>query len=230
METGRADYNVLVKHSAIQDDEPIFILRAQDPSAGDAVRAWVTLSAMAGVPPATLESALKQADRMEAWPHRKAPGDDHLSEAQRRQLEYEHRRRVWDFGRGDPVRLAAMRDHHPVAPAVLLRQLAAEQHEHARVQAFAAERFTHAANTPEIGAGKSWETQHLQAAKHALERTAYFHTVGCALAIAMDAIDTLARLANQPGESGGTVHPGHIIRPGHEIPAGHQIDEGDGRG
>ena len=66
------------------DDEPVFVLRAHDASAPDAIRAWVDsvefhdyhLRGMTPVPPllrAKLDDAEQCAQAMEAWPNRKYP-------------------------------------------------------------------------------------------------------------------------------------------------------------
>lgn len=127
MDTGRPDLNGVIKAPTIAPDEPVFFLRPKDPCAPDAVRAWAALAAIAGVPPATLEQALIQADRMELWPIKKLPGDDHLEPAERQQLDYQHQRRVWDGPEFSPWRLAELRGHLHDNPAALLRQLATEQ-------------------------------------------------------------------------------------------------------
>jgi hypothetical protein len=55
------------------DDEPIFILRAQDKLAPDLVRAWAIRAEAHGCPPAKLREAYELAEAMERWPTRKYP-------------------------------------------------------------------------------------------------------------------------------------------------------------
>lgn len=55
------------------DDEPVFILRAQDELASRLVRQWAVLAQTKGSPRAKYEEAHALADRMEAWPNRKIP-------------------------------------------------------------------------------------------------------------------------------------------------------------
>ena len=49
-----------------RDDEPIFVLRAQDMFAPELVRKWAEL-AFQGTPALKIEEALACADAMEAW-------------------------------------------------------------------------------------------------------------------------------------------------------------------
>lgn len=54
-------------------DEPIFILRAQDMTAPEAVRFWVHFARLLGMRPEKLAEAEELAKQMEAWPRRKVP-------------------------------------------------------------------------------------------------------------------------------------------------------------
>lgn len=49
------------------DDEPIFVLRAQDKTAPLAVRAWAATAKLVGAGDDKVAEALKTADEMEAW-------------------------------------------------------------------------------------------------------------------------------------------------------------------
>lgn len=49
------------------DDEPIFVLRASDNIAPDAVRAWASSARCRGVNPKKVKGALEVADAMEKW-------------------------------------------------------------------------------------------------------------------------------------------------------------------
>lgn len=55
------------------DDEPIFVLRANDMLAPAVVRAWATLAVGAGAPFEKFKSAQDLAEAMEKWPNRKLP-------------------------------------------------------------------------------------------------------------------------------------------------------------
>lgn len=92
---GRADYEQLVSFRGLEPDEPYFLVRAKDAVAGDAVRAWVVLASAAGAPPALLEQALRQADRLDAWPVKRVADAGHLTEAEQKQLVYCLGRRAW---------------------------------------------------------------------------------------------------------------------------------------
>ena len=53
--------------SRVADDEPLFVLRAQDRCAPKIVRAWASFAFSQGAPVAKVEEARDLADRMEAW-------------------------------------------------------------------------------------------------------------------------------------------------------------------
>lgn len=55
------------------DDEPIFVLRAQDRLAPAVVRMWCEMAELMGVAPEKTREARNLAIRMEAWPTRKYP-------------------------------------------------------------------------------------------------------------------------------------------------------------
>lgn len=55
------------------DDEPIFVLRAQDMLAPESVREWANRALKCGLPHAKYEEALALAAKMEQWPNRKMP-------------------------------------------------------------------------------------------------------------------------------------------------------------
>jgi hypothetical protein len=55
------------------DNEPIFVLRANDELAEQVVRHWAARAAVAGVPGAKVKEALDVADAMRAWPAKKLP-------------------------------------------------------------------------------------------------------------------------------------------------------------
>lgn len=56
-----------------KDDEPIFVLRAQDKLAADTVRHWIQLARDHGTPQATLQEAEECVLAMERWPIKKVP-------------------------------------------------------------------------------------------------------------------------------------------------------------
>jgi hypothetical protein len=66
------------KHNSVSlekanDNEPIFVLRAQDRLAADAVRHWAERAEQEGATPAKVAEAREIADAMERWPSRKLP-------------------------------------------------------------------------------------------------------------------------------------------------------------
>jgi hypothetical protein len=66
------------KHNSVtlgraQDDEPIFVLRAQDTLAPALVRRWADEAERAGCPAVKFIEARAVADAMEQWPTRKLP-------------------------------------------------------------------------------------------------------------------------------------------------------------
>jgi hypothetical protein len=93
---GRADYDQLVDFKGLAEGEPYFMLRGQDALAGDTIRAWAMLAGQQQVPLPVLEQALRQADRLDAWPAKKLPDADHIAEAEQRQLVYCLDRRAWN--------------------------------------------------------------------------------------------------------------------------------------
>jgi hypothetical protein len=57
----------------IPPEEPVFLLRAQDASAAQAVKYWIALNRANGADPDTLANARQVAEAMEAWPTKKTP-------------------------------------------------------------------------------------------------------------------------------------------------------------
>ncbi|MFN3624416.1 MAG: hypothetical protein ACK4TP_10175 [Hyphomicrobium sp.] len=55
------------------DDEPVFVLRAQDELAAAVVTDWAILAQKRGVSEQKVKEALELADAMKAWPTRKLP-------------------------------------------------------------------------------------------------------------------------------------------------------------
>lgn len=93
--TGRDDYDHAVKLATLDPGEPLFVLRGRDAVAGDTVRAWAGLAHRAGAPDEAVELALQQADRIDAWPLKKAPDGPDLEDHQRKQLRNQLGRRAW---------------------------------------------------------------------------------------------------------------------------------------
>ena len=93
--TGRADYDQAVSLSALQPGEPIFILKAGDIAAADAIRAWAALAYSAGTPIEVVEMALQRADEFEDWPDRKAADGPKLEPHQRLNLRNQFALRAW---------------------------------------------------------------------------------------------------------------------------------------
>ncbi len=59
--------------SRTADDEPIFVLRAQDRLAPVMLRLWSELAALHGLPEEKVNDILELADEMECWPVQKWP-------------------------------------------------------------------------------------------------------------------------------------------------------------
>ncbi|RJR47023.1 MAG: hypothetical protein C4567_01545 [Deltaproteobacteria bacterium] len=57
----------------IPQDEPVFLLRAQDAAAADTVRYWGNRVKELGGDLDLVVAALQQADAMDAWPRKKVP-------------------------------------------------------------------------------------------------------------------------------------------------------------
>lgn len=95
-EAGRPDYDQLIEfRQAKSPGEPYFVIFAHDGLSAAAVRAWAALAHEAGVPIAQVESALQQADAMDAWADKRLPNADHLTAKQQQQLTYQFGRRAW---------------------------------------------------------------------------------------------------------------------------------------
>jgi hypothetical protein len=71
MKHARSDYNNTDLDLHIPDDEPVFLIRAQDVVAGDAVRAWADLNDAAGGDPKLSRLAREHANLMDQWPKKK---------------------------------------------------------------------------------------------------------------------------------------------------------------
>lgn len=68
----RKDYNrIQDPANKIPDDEPVFLVRAQDIVSGEVVRAWANLNDLKGGDPKLSESAREHARRMDEWPVKK---------------------------------------------------------------------------------------------------------------------------------------------------------------
>ena len=72
----RKDYTERIQDSAhlIPEDEPVFLIRAQDQVGATAVRAWANLHRINGGSDPVYEAAMRHAERMEAW-HFHKPAD-----------------------------------------------------------------------------------------------------------------------------------------------------------
>lgn len=68
MRHARADYDRIQDPAGrIPDDEPVFLLRGQDPIAHVAVRAWAKMLEDQGGDARMIEAARNHADRMAEW-------------------------------------------------------------------------------------------------------------------------------------------------------------------
>lgn len=74
MKHAREDYNRIQDPAGIiPDDEPVFLLRAQDKNAAFAVRSWALAVEEDGGDPAIVAAARNHADAMDDWPKKKKP-------------------------------------------------------------------------------------------------------------------------------------------------------------
>lgn len=72
MRHARDDYNrIQDPEGKIPEDEPVFLLRAQDSIAAEVVRKWAELNDLSGGDSRLSEMARAQADKMGAWPKKK---------------------------------------------------------------------------------------------------------------------------------------------------------------
>lgn len=73
MRFGRRDYDARIKDTAglIDDDEPVFLLRAQDRIAWKIVRIYSWFAQEAGCDQTVVEKASKQAELMKIWRKKK---------------------------------------------------------------------------------------------------------------------------------------------------------------
>ena len=69
----RTDYTDRIQDTAhlIPDQEPVFLIRAQDNVGAQAVRAWAHIYRTNGGSDTVYLAVMRHADRMEAWPHKK---------------------------------------------------------------------------------------------------------------------------------------------------------------
>ena len=65
----RKDYQERIRDSAhiIPEDEPVFLLRAQDTVAPEIVDTWASLAEEDGAAPNIVEAAIKHAQAMRKW-------------------------------------------------------------------------------------------------------------------------------------------------------------------
>lgn len=63
-----------IEDRSVPEDEPLFILRAQDQLAPAVIRRWAELAYNYGSPAAKIEEALSVAKQMEKWPVQRIPG------------------------------------------------------------------------------------------------------------------------------------------------------------
>ena len=75
MKHSRDDYqnSIVDLTGKIPDDEPCFLIRAQDKAGAGAVRSWAQLAEQCGASSEVVRAAMAHADEMEAWPVKKVP-------------------------------------------------------------------------------------------------------------------------------------------------------------
>jgi len=75
MQHARNDYNrIQDPEKLIPENEPVFLIRAQDMVSADAVRNWADLNDEAGGDPEASKKAREHAELMDKWPVKK-PAD-----------------------------------------------------------------------------------------------------------------------------------------------------------
>ena len=76
MKHARDDYNRIQDPSGkIPDDEPVFLLRSQDPDAADTVRDYADRIEARGADPRMVDVCRDWAATMDAWPTKKTVAD-----------------------------------------------------------------------------------------------------------------------------------------------------------
>lgn len=76
MKHARLDYDRMQDPSGkIPDDEPVFLLRAQDPVAAELVMMWAARTMSLGGDKAMIDMATQHAVKMRDWPTKKAVAD-----------------------------------------------------------------------------------------------------------------------------------------------------------
>ena len=74
MKHSRKDYDRIQDPAGlIPEDEPVFLLRAQDLGASATVRVWADLAEGRGADPEMVANARRQANAMDAWATKKVP-------------------------------------------------------------------------------------------------------------------------------------------------------------
>lgn len=74
MKHARKDYNRIQDPAEIiPEEEPVFLIRAQDVTSSVVVRFWAQIAEQVGADPEIVRLAREQADRMESWIPRKVP-------------------------------------------------------------------------------------------------------------------------------------------------------------
>lgn len=75
MKHARKDYQEKIQAppDMIPEDEPVFLLRAQDIHASRTVRFWASLVAHQDGDPRCVQAAMDIADEMDTWPTKKTP-------------------------------------------------------------------------------------------------------------------------------------------------------------
>jgi hypothetical protein len=80
----RKDYSrIQDSENKIPEDEPVWLLRAQDEAAYHVLRFWAALTKAAGGSQEIVDMAIAHAERMKAWPKKKTAD---LPKCQRQQL------------------------------------------------------------------------------------------------------------------------------------------------
>lgn len=74
MRHAREDYNrIQDPANLIPEDEPVFLIRAQDANSGEAVRDYAVRALRSGASPELVQRCFDHAKLMDAWPKKKVP-------------------------------------------------------------------------------------------------------------------------------------------------------------
>jgi hypothetical protein len=94
--TGRQDLDATVRIPTARPGEPTFITFGRAELSEATAWTWAALAREKGVDTAVIEQALLQADALARYRPKKLPDASHLTDAEAKQLRYQHQRRAWN--------------------------------------------------------------------------------------------------------------------------------------